>query len=256
MLKQAFRSYISSLHPRNVKKLKSGGGFWIVYWLVIYPMLMSSINVENFAQIIWSTVIKMWPFLMMLWSNISSKFLMSKAMYLCPMTLEDRRKYINAVLVMKIGFPVLFGLLIEVVWSLFYGFHPLQCLAILFTHFSVGVATYICFEAPSKADRWISYARKDKQGDIRWAWMNVVVTIVGIFLLLGLEMSDLTEVIDLGSGIFIGICVVVMLILDICIIATQYEDTVESAGEYELNFRILGKVPTNENVEFDLFNKR
>lgn len=255
MLKQAFRSYLSALHPRNLKKVKNGNWFWIVYWLIIYPIIIGSTNNPNFAQLIWSTVIKMWPFFLMAWSNLSSKFLMSKAMYLCPMTLNERKEYINAVLVIKIGCPVLFGLLIEMVWSIFYGFHPWQCLAILFTHFSIGIATYICFEAPTKADRWISYARKDKHGNIRWAWMNIVNTVVGIFLLMGFELSDMTEGMTMGSGIFIGICLGIMLIMDICIIATQYEATVESAGEYELNFRILGKVPTNDNVEFDLFNK-
>ena len=255
MLKQAFGSYLLSLHPRNIKKLKSNnGGFWLIYWAFIYPIIISGSN-PNFAEFMWFTMVKMIPFFVMGWSNLSSKFLMPKAMFLCPMKEEDRREYINAVLIMKIGLPVILGILIELVWSAFFGFHPWQILTISFIHFSIGIATYICFDAPDKNHNNVSFARKDKNGNLRWAWMNIVSLIIGVILLAGLELVDMTFGMTLGSGIAIGVTTGILLILDILILITQYKCTVENAGNYELTFRVLSKVPTNDNVEFDIFKR-
>lgn len=255
MLKRAFQSYMSSLHPRNFKKMqKNNAGFWLIYWAFIYPLIMSGSN-PDFAQFMWFTLIKMLPFFLMGYSSLSSRFLMPKAMFLCPMKEEDRREYINAVLLMKIGVPVLVGIGIELLFSLYYGFKPLQIVAIAFTHFSVGVAMHICFEGKGKNDRVISQARIDKNGKTRWAWMNVVLMVWGIFLLAGFEAIDMTSQMSLWSGIAIGISLVAFVIFDIVIIVTQYRGTIEQAGNYELTFRVLSKVPTNDNVEFDLFKK-
>ena len=255
MLKQAFRSYLSSLHPRNIKKIKNNGSwFWPIYFLVIYPALMSASN-PNFAKYMWFTMIKLSPFFLMWWSNISSKFLMPKTMFLCPMKQEDRKEYINYVLLLKIGFPVLFGIVIELVWSIFYGFHPWQILAIAFIHFSFGVSTYICFEASGKNDQPISYARKDKNGQIRWAWMNLVNTVLAMLLLMGFELSDMTSVMSFPGAVVIGCWLGALLIFDVLIVVKQYKGTVESACDYELTFRVLSKVPTNTDVEFDMFKK-
>ena len=255
MLKRAFQSYMSSLHPRNLKKLKENGGwFWIIYWAFIYPMIISGSN-PNFAQFMWFAMIKMSPVFLMAWSSLSSRFLMPKAMFLCPMKEEDRREYINAVLLMKIGFPVLVGVAIELLFGFYYGFKPLQIIAIAFINFSIGIALHICFEGKGKNDRTISRARIDKNGKTRWAWMNVVLLVWGFLLLAGFELVDMTGQMELWSGIALGISLVVFLIFDIIIIVTQYRDTIEQAGNYELAFRVLSKVPTNQNVEFNLFKK-
>lgn len=255
MLKRAFQSYMSSLHPRNFKKLqKNNAGFWLIYWVFLYPIIVSGSN-PNFAQFMWFTMIKMFPFFLMGFSGLSSRFLMPKAMFLCPMKEEDRREYINAVLLMKIGVPVLVGIGIELLFSLYYGFKPLQIAAIAFIHFSVGVALHICFEGKGKNDQTISQARIDKNGKTRWAWMNIVLMVWGLLLLAGFEVIDMTAEMELWSGIAIGISLVAFVIFDVIIIVTQYRGTIEQAGNYELTFRVLSKVPTNEKVEFNMFKK-
>ncbi len=257
MLKQAFRSYLSAIHPRNIKKIKENGNwFWVIYFSIIYPTLMGATN-PNFGRIMLFTMVKMIPFFLMGWSNISSKFLMSKAMYLCPMKQEERKEYINCVLFIKIGFPVLIGIIVELIWSIFHGFYLWQIITIAFIHFSIGIATYICLDAPDKNDQRISFARKDKKGRWRWAWMNIILLVWAVFLLAGFELIDMTEDMDLGSLIVMGISLVAFVIFDITIIVTQYRRTIELAGDYELNFKVLSKVPTSEDVEFDIFkNKR
>lgn len=255
MLKQAFRSYLSALHPRNIKKLNNGNGFWSIYFLFIYPMLMTLTQGDEFLKAFWFIMIKMMPFGLMLWSNVESKFLMPKAMFLCPMKTGERKEYINYVLLIKIGIPVLFSIVIELVWSMFCGFQPLQMVVIVFMHFSLGISTYICVDELGRNDQNIPLAERDKEGKSKRAWSNVILLLLGVFTLAGLEMVDLTIGMSMVSGVIIAIAVAIALILDIRIIATQYDSTIESAGNYENAFRILGKVPTNDNVEFDIFKK-
>ena len=253
MLKQAFYSYLSAIHPRNIKKLKEEGNwFWYIYFLFIYPMLMNTINGDDFAQYIWFTAIKMLPILLMSWSNLPSKFLMPKAMFMCPMKQEDRKKYINSVLFLKIGIPILFGVSIELVWSIFYGFKIWQILTIAFVHFSIGIASYLCFEGKGKYDKSINFARRDKSGNIRWAWVNILSLILAVLLLIGLEMADMTSFMTKGSAIVIGIVVIMLFFCDVWIITHQYEETIEQAGDYELTFRVLSKVKMNSAL--DMFN--
>lgn len=261
MLKQAFRSYLSALHPRNIKKLKeSPNWFSTIYFLCIYPMLMSIINDDDFARFIWFAMIKLLPFWLMIWSNVTSKFLMPKAMFLCPMKQEERKEYINCVLLIKIGIPVLFGIALELIWSIFDGFHLWQIIEIAFVHFSIGIATYICFEEAGRNDQQIPYVKKDKKGKTKRAWMNIVSLVLGLLFLAGVRVEDLTSGITFQNGIhldgvLVAIFLVLFLIFDIRILATQYECTIENACNYEQTFRVLGKVPTNDNVEFDIFKK-
>lgn len=45
MLKQAWRSYLASLHPRYLKKAyNSGATFMLIYWFVIYPSIMNAVT--------------------------------------------------------------------------------------------------------------------------------------------------------------------------------------------------------------------
>ena len=192
--------------------------------------------------------------MLMAWSNISSKFLMSKAMFLCPMKRKERSTYINCVLLFKIGIPVVLGVAIELIWSLFFGFKPWQILTIAFTHFSIGIASYLCFEGKGKNDQNINFARKDKSGNIRWAWVNIVALVWGVIVLVCMEIADMTSAMSWDSAVIIGGSVIMLLVCDIWIIKTQYHDTIEQAGDYELTFRVLCKVKGKTNTALDIFN--
>ena len=82
MLKQAWRSYLASLHPRNLRKAYDKGAFFqLLYWFVIYPLIMNAVsdNME-FYDIVALMFMRMIPFLIMEWSNLGSKYLMTKKM--------------------------------------------------------------------------------------------------------------------------------------------------------------------------------
>lgn len=250
MLKQAWRSYLASLHPRNIKKVKgSSNAYWIIYWIFIWPMMMTTWNDETGNSTIY-LITKMIPFLIMSWSNISSKFLMTKEMYLCPMKSEERERYINYILFFKIGFPVFVGLLIEIVWSFFIGFHVFRTLAMVFIYFSVGIAIYICLDTVDQTNRRVTWGRIGRDGKVKWAWMNLISFVYGLMIMFSFENTDLTVQMDILSGVFIGVGLILMAILNVLIIRMQYRETMEQAQNYEYAFKVIKK---EENVKYDLF---
>lgn len=252
MLKQAFRSYLASLHPRNIKKVKgSSNAYWIIYWIFIWPMMMRTWNDETGNSTLY-LITKMIPFLIMSWSNISSKFLMTKEMYLCPMKSEERERYVNYILYFKIGFPVFVGLLIEIVWSFFIGFHVFRTLAMVFIYFSVGIAIYICLDTVDQTNRRVTWGRTGRDGKVKWAWMNLISFVYGLMIMFSFENTDLTVQMDILSGVFIGVGLILMSIFNVLIIRMQYRETMEQAQNYEYEFKVIKK---EENVKYDLFAK-
>lgn len=252
MLKQAFRSYWASLHPRNIKKVKgSSNAYWIIYWIFIWPMMMRTWNDETGNSTLY-LITKMIPFLIMSWSNISSKFLMTKEMYLCPMKSEERERYVNYILYFKIGFPVFVGLLIEIVWSFFIGFHVFRTLAMVFIYFSVGIAIYICLDTVDQTNRRVTWGRTGRDGKVKWAWMNLISFVYGLMIMFSFENTDLTVQMDILSGVFIGVGLILMSIFNVLIIRMQYRETMEQAQNYEYEFKVIKK---EENVKYDLFAK-
>ena len=114
MLKKAIYVYFSGYHPRNYKKLLNS--FWVV-WSVTYCLLvMPGLNYEEvvFASVenalmYYFLVI---PIIFMLAGNVLVPLTLQKQMFLCPMTEQEREKYILSLMMIKIVVPVIPVLLI------------------------------------------------------------------------------------------------------------------------------------------------
>ncbi len=251
MMKQALRSYLASLHPRNIKKMKSSNGYWILYWFIVYPCLITSTNEEIGTNLLYLST-KMIPFLIMTWSNISSKYLMTKQMFIAPMKKADREKYVNYVVYLKIGFPVLIGFFMEMIYSCLFGFNWYRTFVQTFIYLSVGIAIYICIDGTGWADKNITWGRKGTDGKMKWALMNMTIFVWGLVALVGLEANDTPAQMDILSNIVVNGGILVLSIFDILIIRNQYKDVIEQVSNYEETFHILGKVP---EVKYDLFAK-
>lgn len=237
MLKQAWRSYLASLHPSYLRKAYDKGGlFVLIYWFVIYPLIMNATTDNlDYYEVMAYMLVRMSPFLIMNWSSIGSKYLMPKVMYLSPMKEQEREEYIKNVLLIKIGVSVILGLCIEVIWGLCTGFHIAKVIVIVFVDLSIGVAHLI--------------SDKNKGTNTFAEVMAVLIIVFIVFLEVGTEGSLTTF-----CNWFIAITVVLLLILDIVIIRTRYHATIALAGEYELAFKIEGKVEPKQ-VKFELFTK-
>lgn len=258
MFKQAWRSYLASLHPRYLRKAYDEGKlFWVLYWLVIYPTIMSCVsdNPEIF-EVIYLTMFRFTPFFLMAWSDIGSKYLMTKMMFLSPMKEEERKEYIKCVLFIKIGVSLLLGIFVEVMISIFYPFSMLRVVVLAIMNISIGIATYISLDAFGKMDKKIYAIVKEKVTTTKGRWMNTFITFFAMVV------AALVSILDIGAEaglaifckIFIGVMTILFMGLDVKIVCSHYKATIALAGDYELSFHILGKV--EKKVKFDMFEKK
>lgn len=238
MLKQAWRSYLASLHPRYLRKAYDMGSlFMFIYWFGIYPLIMSAVSdTVEFYTVMGHIFMRLIPFMIARWSNIGSKYLMPKAMFLSPMKEQERKEYINRVLLIKIGMMVSLGICIEIIWGIFTGFHMGKVILMMLVNLSIGIATYISTE---------------KKGiNIFVISMEIFTMMFIVFLEVGTE-GTLTAF----CNWFILITAIVIPIIDIVIIRKKYTATIALVCDYEQAFKIEGKVEPRQ-VTFNLFEKK
>lgn len=259
MMKQAWKSYLASLHSRNLRKIYHNGEwlFWL-YWLVIYPAIigMTSEDTTEYVRTMYTILIRLIPFLIMEWSNTNSKYLMTKMMFLIPMKEEQRKEYINDVLVIKIGVSSLCGMIIEVVYSIFYGFSFWRMILISIANVSIGISSYISVETFGKLDEKRYAILQDKIGIKKTHRMHWLAHFCSVMVIAALSILDIgaEESLAFVCKLLIGIMVIGLVIFDIRTIQREYQATIALAGNYELAFRIPGKVEKPE--KFDLFAKK
>lgn len=258
MLKQAWRSYLASLHPRYLRKAYDEGKlFWLLYWLIIYPTMMrfATDSLEAY-EVIDLVVFRIIPYFLMGWSNMNSKYLMSKMMFLCPIKEEERQEYINYVLLIKLGVPLLASVLIEAIYSVFYGFSVIKIFIIALMTLSIGIATYVSLETFGKFDKKTYAIVKDKTDNTKYHWLNNLVLIAALMVIGAISILDVgaEESLAFCCNVFIVAMTILLVIMDVIMVRGEYKATVALAGDYELSFRILGKV--EKQVKFDLFQKK
>lgn len=259
MMKQALRSYISSLHPRNLKKLRESAGYLWTYLIFVFIYGGTALLPEkNYADIICMSAIRMIPLFLMKWSNLSPKYLMSKALFLCPMKQEERKAYINNVLIVKIGAMMISSILVELVWSFVYGFCLWEIAIIVFVMFSIGIAEYIAFTFHYQEVRKASFFIRAEDGRCLCVGLNSVSLVIGMLLIYLFTAIDMEVIVwnEAKTVLFhagILVCMILLIIFDVVIIKQQYHYVIEQSSDYELQYRIKGKI---ESVhKYDLFSK-
>lgn len=244
MFKQAWRSYLASLHPRNHKYIKNGGmlGVW-VYFLVISPIINDFDYSGEAGRQFWFYVVNLTPYLIMWWSNLEHKLSMPKQIYLLPMKTPQRAEYVRTLLYIKIGFPTLVGLILHIIRGLIYEINLLQILACVVAMVSFGIGMYVCSSLRSKFDRYIRYAVRGEDGTGKDAWLNMMCMVYSAVYHF---MASIVEVeqggLTLVSVLWYVIPLVIMVVMDIAIIKTRFLWTVVDSCNYEEHFNVLGKV--------------
>lgn len=257
MFKQAWRSYLASLHPRNYKNIKNPGIEFIwFYWFILNPILGDYEEGEDwvFKALFWISILT--PYYIMRWSNLGHKLSMPKMMYLLPMETEGRKNYLNTLLAIKIGFPVLVSVILHVVFAEIYHRDWLEILLSAIAVCSFGIGMYVCSELRSKFDRYIRYGVRGKDGTGKDAWLNWMCMIYAvIYRSIAMMVESDGEPIGVLGWIWILGFLSIMVIMDIAIIKTRYEATIEDVCNYEEAFNVLGKVEPKQ-VKFDVFAKK
>lgn len=246
MWKQAWRSYIASLHPRNYKKIKDAAvSFVWIYWLVINPILNDFDHTGEGIEQIWFYIANLTPYILMWWSDLSGRLPAAKQMYLLPMNWTDKKMYTKNLLYIKIEFPVFVGFLLQIIRGFFYKVEPFRIFACMAAVVSFAIGKYVCSTMRSKFDRQIKYAVMGEDGtgkDAVLNWACMVYAVIYHFIASGVEVSfaETDSLWSIAVSLFLPISV--MIIMDIAIIKTRYENTLIDAWNYEEAFHVKGKV--------------
>jgi hypothetical protein len=182
----------------------------------------------------------------MKWSDLDHKLSIPKKMYLLPMKEEGRKKYLDTLLLIKIGFPTAIHVLLEMIRVLvcnmgvapFYKIGAVEIILSTFAVISFGIGRYVCSQLRSKFDRYIKYAVRGKDGTGKDAWLNWMCMICsGIvhFMASGVEVEIAGEESILGMVFFYLLPILPMIIMDIVIIKTRWLWTVVDTFTYEEN---------------------
>lgn len=233
MFKQAWRTYWRSYNPKKLK-IDNTKVQPVDFFLGVFCILaVQNMGVKSYI------IIKLFPLVLMLWNNVAGKLYMPKAIYLTPMGEEGRKEYINSLLVLKIGIPTVVNIVLHIIYGIWYEFSLLACLASAFAQLSVGIGMYVCCEMRSKFDRYIRYAVPGKDGTGKDAWLNSFCMIFGM---IGSIFCGISPAEGMGVLFFQISMLVILLIMDIAILKSRYQVTVEYVCNYEENFNVLGKV--------------
>lgn len=246
MFKQAWRSYLASLHPGNYKYIKNFG-FGFIFIISTANTLVREAaegtlrEVSLFVALFWITILL--PYFIMWWSNLQHKLSMPKMMYLLPMKQEERKAFLNTLLVIKIGFPTVVHIVLQLIRGVLYGIDWLEVLLSTLGVISYGIGMYVCSELRSKFDRYIRYGVRGKDGTGKDAWLNwfcMIYAVIYRTIAMMIE-SDGKQIGPLGWIWIIGF-LSVMVIMDVAIIKTRYQATIEDVCNYEEAYNVLGKV--------------
>lgn len=245
MWKQAWKSYLASLQPRNYKKINGDNFFGLaaVYWLIINPIFQDySGNADAVEQIsFWIMTIT--PYILMWWSNLGGRLSMPKQMYLLPMEQSERGKYIHTLLFIKIGFPAFVGLILQLIRGLMYEINLEKIVLCTLGTISFGIGMYVCSSLRSKFDRYIRYAVRGKDGTGKDAFLNWMCMIYSIIYHTLVAAGESTGTDPLWVDLLWLIApLAIMIIMDIAIIKTRYLWTIVDVCNYEESFKVLGKV--------------
>lgn len=260
MMKQALRSYVASLHPRNIKKLQeNNSAIWVYILLILVYTIPAMLPGKSVQDWICSFFFLSIPMFSMTWSDLSSRYLMPKAMFLCSMREKERKEYILCVLKCKIGGPMVLGIFINLIWSIDYGFQVWRLLTMLFLYFSAGIAHYIAYEYPVKKGEKAPWVIYDKNGKAIYPWLSSGLGVAIVIEIASISALDYNpnimqmEVVNIIFPVFIGVMFFVITLIDIIILKTQLQYITENIGDYEKNFKIQAKSQTPQ--KYDLFAK-
>ena len=111
MFKQAIITYFKAFRWENLKKINRHGNAVLgVFFFTLYPAILDLISKNDTSMYVMT--IPLAPILLIIYGELLMQFMVSKEIFLVPMQDKERRKYVNALVGIKILVPTVFGALL------------------------------------------------------------------------------------------------------------------------------------------------
>ena len=236
MFKQALYTYLTSLHPRNLKHIIEKP--WTLF-IVVMILLPNFNNIRDIGMGAFYPSTVLWPLVLIKISNLTGRINVPKALFLAPMHVEERRKYIKCLIGVKIGVSMLLGLIIQLVWYITYAISVLDVLVSMLAYLSFGIAEYFCVEGTLDGGVKIEHGVRVQDGNVTASSCNLLVIVGVVLMFMGYIPSTIIEKstqtwIVLHVPYVIGLLVII-LFFDIIILIRQYRDVLNTLCNYEEN---------------------
>lgn len=217
MLKQALDTYWHAVMPKNWKRLKDKTYRMILLILfIVIPILTTGIS-ENINNLYILT--KFMPLVLLEVSNLDGTMHLPKAMYLTPMQQEDRRKYVDALLVIKIGIVAGLAVFLDLLWGIAYGIGLNDVILNIIIYTSIGISVCV----------------REFRVKLYLDW-NLANLCIGLCLILGFVPGSNGQ----NAGYFLEIhpniwfVLIFMLMIDYKILKNKYKKMLQAVSNYEI----------------------
>lgn len=224
MVKNIIREYFAAFRWRRIKESYHGSNWWIfLYILIIVPLFSGGKTLETGKSALGFYSLLL-PVMFHLFTVPLHPFTMPKMMYLCPMTKQERRKYLEKSYAVKILFSLFLALLGQIILLVMGDYD------IFMTGMAFVLTTFLIF-ATSLQARVPGNAGDYSKSKDRWETVTLI-----LFLF---EIVVLTDIIAPGEScsqvekiIFLVILFAIDLPLTLKILSF-WKETVEGLMHYE-----------------------
>ena len=119
MFKQAIITYFKAFRWENLKKINRHVNAVLgVFLFTLYPAILDHISKDDTSMYVMT--IPLAPILLIVYGELLMQFMVSKEVFLVPMQDKERRKYVNALVGMKLLVPTAFGAILLLLWKVLF----------------------------------------------------------------------------------------------------------------------------------------
>ena len=240
MVKQALRTYWNAMHPKNLKKINKQGSFlWLMYMILVYPAMIDWINRgDQGHSSMYLLTVPLTPYLWIQYSEMLAPFMISKAIYLCPMQKEERRKYMQTLLFVRMAVPILGSVIFGIIWLIIEDGSVLEMICLIYLYSSLGIASVVKSTLKNAEGKSVDYAFHDKNGIVKQSYINIATIILASITIVLVVVMETYQEVGFFVGFMVGFGLVLLLFFDAIILARQYKDCIENLCDYELYFQL------------------
>lgn len=224
MLKQAIITYVKAFRWENLKKINRHGNAMLgIFFFTGYPAILDHISKSSTSMYVMT--IPLAPLLLIVYGELLMQFMVSKEIFLVPMKDKERRKYVNALVGIKILVPTAFGTLLLLLWKVLFDRRWIEVVALVFVFLSVEIGASI--KAKGKKYTGLNY-------------FNFSISALVFIFMVGVENIDY-KLYGAGMYVYPIIGVAILVLLNVLIFVKHYKGHAENICDYEKMFQISRK---------------